>query len=267
MTVEKAFDNLEFLQSKEARTLRILSEYLEPHARFQKYRIKDTVVFFGSARAIPEDRAAGALREAEASSDQGAMERARKVLGFSRYYEDARTLARRMTEWSKGLPPPNRRFIVCSGGGPGIMEAANRGASEAAGISVGLGISLPAEPSHNSFITRELAFEFHYFFMRKFWFAYLAKALVVFPGGFGTLDELFEILTLVQTRKVGKQMPIVLYGSEYWNEVIRFDALVRWGTVAEEDLGLFRVIDSPREAFEYLQEELTRLYLGPENGS
>jgi uncharacterized protein (TIGR00730 family) len=267
MTVEKAYDNLEFLRSREARTLRILSEYLEPQARFQRYRIKDTVVFFGSARAIPRDRADEALREAEASSDAAAIERARKALGFSRYYEEARTLARRVTEWSKSLPPPNRRFIVCSGGGPGIMEAVNRGASEAAGISVGLGISLPAEPSHNPFITRELAFEFHYFFMRKFWFAYLAKALVVFPGGFGTLDEMFELLTLVQTHKVGKRMPILLYGSEYWNDVIRFDALVRWGTVAEEDLGLFRVADTPEQAFEVLEGELTRLYLGPENGS
>ncbi|MBZ5637531.1 MAG: LOG family protein [Acidobacteriia bacterium] len=267
MTVEKAYDNLEFLKSKDARTLRILSEYLEPHARFQRYRIKDTVVFFGSARVLSEERAGEALDEAKASDDDGAVERAEKALAFSRYYEDARTLARTVTDWSKSLPPPNRRFIVCSGGGPGIMEAANRGASEAAGISVGLGISLPDEPSHNPFITRELAFEFHYFFMRKFWFAYLAKALVVFPGGFGTLDEMFELLTLVQTRKVGKRMPIILYGSRYWNDVIRFDALVRWGTIAEEDLGLFRVADAPDEAFEVLKGELTRLYLEPENGS
>jgi uncharacterized protein (TIGR00730 family) len=267
MTVEKAYDSLEFLNSKEARSLRILSEYLEPQARFLRYRIKDTVVFFGSARAIAAEQAAEALGEAEAASDADAIEGAAKDLAFSRYYEDARTLARRMTEWSKGLPAPNRRFIVCSGGGPGIMEAANRGASEAAGISVGLGISLPAEASHNSYITRELAFEFHYFFMRKFWFVYLAKALVVFPGGFGTLDELFELLTLVQTKKLGKRMAIVLYGNEYWNEVIRFDALVRWGTIASEDLELFRLADSPDEAFEYLKGELTRLYLEPENGS
>jgi len=267
MTFEKAYDNLEFLNSKDARSLRILSEYLEPQARFLRYRIKDTVVFFGSARAVSADRAAEALAEAEAASDPVATERARKDLEFSRYYEDARELARRMTEWSKGLPAPNRRFIVCSGGGPGIMEAANRGASEAAGISVGLGISLPAEPSHNPYITRELAFEFHYFFMRKFWFVYLAKALVVFPGGFGTLDELFELLTLVQTRKLGKRMAIVLYGKEYWNDVIRFDALVRWGTIGAEDLELFRLADSPDEAFDHLKSELTRLYLEPENGS
>jgi len=267
MTVEKAYDNLEFLNGKEARTLRILSEYLEPQARFLRYRIKDTVVFFGSARVMSAERAEEAVREAEAASDERAIDAARKALSFSRYYEDARTLARRMTEWSKGLSAPNRRFIVCSGGGPGIMEAANRGASEAAGISIGLGISLPSEPSHNTYITRELAFEFHYFFMRKFWFVYLAKALVVFPGGFGTLDELFELLTLVQTRKLGKRMPIVLYGREYWNDVVRFDALVRWGTISAEDVELFRVADSPGEAFEFLESELTRLYLEPENNS
>ncbi len=267
MTVEKAYDNLEFLNSRDARTLRILSEYLEPQARFQRYRIKDTVVFFGSARVLSAERAREAAHEAEASGNEDAIAAAAKALSFSRYYEDARTLARRITEWSKELAAPHRRFIVCSGGGPGIMEAANRGASEASGISIGLGISLPAEPSHNPYITRELGFEFHYFFMRKFWFAYLAKGLVVFPGGFGTLDELFELLTLVQTRKLGKRMPIVLYGREYWNDVVHFDALVRWGTIAAEDLDLFRVADSPDEAFEYLEGELTRLYLAPDNHS
>ncbi len=267
MTVEKAYHNLEFLNSRDARTLRILSEYLEPQARFLRYRIKDTVVFFGSARALPADQAREALRSAQGSSDEGAIAAAERTVAFSRYYEDARSLARRMTEWSKELAAPHRRFIVCSGGGPGIMEAANRGASEAAGISIGLGISLPAEPSHNPYITRELGFEFHYFFMRKFWFVYLAKALVVFPGGFGTLDELFELLTLVQTRKLGKRMPIVLYGKEYWSDVIRFDALVKWGTIAADDLALFLVADSPDEAFEYLERELTRLYLGPESSS
>jgi hypothetical protein len=266
MTVEKAYDNLEFLNSKEARSLRILSEYLEPRSRFEQYRIKDTVVFFGSARALSAERAAEAVHFAEEAGDPAALEQALKAVAFSRYYEDARTIARWMTDWSKSLPAPNRRFIVCSGGGPGIMEAANRGASDAAGISVGLGISLPSEPSQNPYITREMAFEFHYFFMRKFWFAYLAKALVVFPGGFGTLDELFELLTLVQTHKLGKRMPIVLYGKEYWNDVIRFDALVRWGTIAAEDVKLFRVTDAPDETFEFLKGELTRLYLEPENG-
>jgi uncharacterized protein (TIGR00730 family) len=262
---DKAYKNLEFLNSRDARILRILSEYLEPQSRFARYHVKDTVVFFGSARALPQETAAARLQEAEKGTDETALRRARRGVRLARYYEDARLLARRMTEWSKGLAPSNhRRFIVCSGGGPGIMEAANRGASEAAGISVGLGISLPAEPTLNPYITRELAFEFHYFFMRKFWFVYLAKALVVFPGGFGTLDELVELLTLVQTRKSTKNVPIVLHGKEFWNDVLDFEALVDWGTIAREDLSLFRMTDSVDEAFEYLRAELTARWLGPE---
>jgi hypothetical protein len=264
--MEKAYKNLDFLTSREARTVRILSEYLEPQARFAHYRIKDTVVFFGSARALPADRAAENLVEAEQSGDPMRIDQARRISVLSRYYEDARALARSVTEWSKGLPPPNRRFIVCSGGGPGIMEAANRGASEAAGISIGLGISLPVEPTANPYITRELVFEFHYFFMRKFWFVYLAKALVVFPGGFGTLDEMFEILTLIQTRKTAKRLPVILYGKEYWSEVLHLDALVRWGTISAKDLDLFRMVDTPGEAFEYLKSALSSLYLEQENG-
>jgi predicted Rossmann-fold nucleotide-binding protein/CBS domain-containing protein len=177
---EKAYKNLEFLSSREARTLRILSEYLEPQARFARYGVKDTVVFFGSARTLPPDEAEAALERARATRDAEAIATAERAAKLARYYDDARVLARRMTEWSKGLSRTSRRFIVCSGGGPGIMEAANRGASEAAGISIGLGISLPHEPTMNRFITRELGFEFHYFFMRKFWFVYLAKALIVF---------------------------------------------------------------------------------------
>lgn len=261
---EKAYKNLAFLSSRGARTIRILAEYLEPDERFHHYRIKDTVVFFGSARALAPDQAARALAEAEASGDPSRIRGARVDQRLSRYYDDARSLARRLTEWSKSLPPPNRRFIVCSGGGPGIMEAANRGASDAAGVSVGLGISLPVEPTANPYITRELVFEFHYFFMRKFWFAYLAKALVVFPGGFGTLDELFEMLTLVQTRKVGKPMPIVLFGREFWDDVLRLDALVRWGTVGESDLSLVRVVDDVDEAYEHLVGELKTSYVEPE---
>ncbi len=265
--VEKAYKNLDFLVSREARVLRILAEYLEPQARFQRYRVKDTVVFFGSARAVPEDRARELLREARGRGDASAVEQGEVTLRLARYYEAARELARRMTEWSKGLAQPARRFIVCSGGGPGIMEAANRGASEAAGLSIGLGISLPSEPGTNPYITRELAFEFHYFFMRKFWFVYLAKALVVFPGGFGTLDELFELLTLVQTHKAQKQMPIVLYGREYWDDVAGFDAMVRWGTVSESDLALFHTCDTVDETFDYLRERLTALYLEVENSA
>jgi hypothetical protein len=259
--LDKAYKNLQFLNSREARTLRILAEYLEPQARFKHYNVNDTVVFFGSARALPPDRAQAEMKTAEETGDRQAIAGASRQLALARYYDDARVLARRLTEWSKNLQQPLRRFIVCSGGGPGIMEAANRGASEAAGISIGLGISLPLETSSNPFITRELGFEFHYFFMRKFWFVYLAKALVVFPGGFGTLDELFEILTLVQTGKTGKRMPIVLYGGDYWREVIDFEALVRWGTISADDLDLFHFSSDPEEALEYLRTELTRLYL------
>jgi uncharacterized protein (TIGR00730 family) len=261
--MDKAYKNLNFLNSREARTIRILSEYLEPQSRFAHYHVTDTVVFFGSARALPPDTARKQLEQAESDGEPERIARARTGVELSKYYEDAATLARLLTTWSKGLQLPQKRFIVCSGGGPGIMEAANRGASEAAGLSIGLGISLPDEPSANRFVTRELNFEFHYFFMRKFWFVYLAKALVVFPGGFGTMDELFELMTLVQTRKTDKQMPIVLYGRDFWNEVLNLEALVRWGTISAGDLKLFRMCSTPQEAFEYLRDELTRLYLPP----
>jgi len=263
MAPEKAYKNLDFLTGRDARTIRILAEYLEPQARFRRYRVTDTVVFFGSARALPRDEAErrqGAAREA---GDPQLLARAAQDLRLSEYYEDARRLAFLLTQWSKGLGQPWKRFIVCSGGGPGIMEAANRGASEAAGISIGLGISLPMESTANPYITRELGFEFHYFFTRKFWFVYLAKALVVFPGGFGTLDELFELLTLVQTGKTGKHMPIVLYGGAFWDEILNLDALVQWGTISPDDLALFHRASTPDEAFTYLRDELTRLHLDP----
>ena len=262
--MEKAYRNLEFLLSRDARSLRILSEYLEPQARFEHYNVTDTVVFFGSARSVDLETADAKLQTAKETGDAEQLERAEHAQRLARYYEDARTLARRMTEWSKSLDTSARRFIVCSGGGPGMMEAANRGASEAAGISLGLGISLPFEASSNPYITRELGFEFHYFFMRKFWFVYLAKAMVVFPGGFGTLDELFELLTLIQTGKIGKKMPIVLYGKAFWDEVLNLDALVRWGTINREDLDLFHLSDSPDEAFAFLKDALERSYLESE---
>jgi uncharacterized protein (TIGR00730 family) len=264
--MEKAYKNLDFLNSREARGIRILSEWVEPQARFAHYNVRDTVVFFGSARAPEPEVARAALEEARRSGDASAIEQARRAERLAAYYEDARKLAHGLTTWSKELDQPARRFIVCSGGGPGIMEAANRGASEAAGISIGLGISLPMEVSSNRYITRELGFEFHYFFMRKFWFVYLAKALVVFPGGFGTLDELFELLTLLQTGKTGKPMPVVLYGEEFWNEVVNFEALVRWGTISSDDLGLFHKSSTPEDALGFLKTELTRLYLEPEPG-
>jgi len=258
--MEKAYKNEDFLMSRDARALRILSEYLEPQSRFARFKVTDTVVFFGSARALPRENAEEALVNAKATGNPQAIARAEGGMLLARYYEDARQLARNMTEWSKSLSKTNRRFLVCSGGGPGIMEAANRGASEAHGISIGLGISLPNEPSVNPYITREMEFEFHYFFMRKFWFVYLAKALVVFPGGFGTMDELFELLTLVQTQKSSKHMPIVLYGREFWSDVLNFDALIRWGTISAADLSLFHVADTPDEAFDYLKRELATLY-------
>jgi uncharacterized protein (TIGR00730 family) len=254
---ELAFLNHEFLSSRPARTLRILAEYMEPEQRFKEYDVRDTIVFFGSARILSREAAEKALQAAQASGND--VEGAELKLKMSRYYEDTRELAKRMTLWSKNLHAPGRRFVVCSGGGPGIMEAANRGASEARGINVGLNIQLPFEQKPNPYITHALNFDFHYFFMRKFWFAYLAKAMVCMPGGFGTLDELMEILTLAQTLKVKKKLPIVLFGSEFWREVIDLNALVKYGTIAREDLDrLFRT-DSVDEAFAFLTHELMLL--------
>ena len=220
----KAYKNDRFLNSSAARELRILSEYAEPASRFRALDVADTVVFFGSARVHSREEAERRLQEAR---DKGRdLAEAETALAMSRYYEDARELARRLTKWSKQLKDVQRRFIVCSGGGPGIMEAANRGASEANGLSAGLGISLPEEQSNNGYITEELSFEFHYFFMRKLWFVYLARAVVVFPGGFGTLNELFEVLMLRQTGKMRKKIPIVLYGGDFWKNALDLNALV-----------------------------------------
>ncbi|MBI4193448.1 MAG: TIGR00730 family Rossman fold protein [Betaproteobacteria bacterium] len=252
---EKAYLKESFLKSSDARPLRILAEYLEPRKRFDHYRIDDTIVFMGSARVLSREQAEAAVRAA--GLGEGDPERARRQLAMSRYYEDARELARRFTEWSKQLTDEERRFVVCTGGGPGIMEAANRGASEAKGLNVGLTISIPVAEFDNRYVTRELSFHFHYFFMRKFWFAYLAKALFVFPGGFGTLDELFEILTLRQTGKMRKPLIVVLFGSEYWDEVLNLEALVRHDTINREDLELFRRTDSVDEAFEIVTRHLT----------
>ena len=245
-----AYQNERFLNTPEARTLRILSEYLEPQSRMRRENIQDTIVFFGSART----------HSAETASNGQHAEL------MARFYEDARALARLLTVWAEALPSRRRRFVITSGGGPGIMEAANRGASEAGGKTVGLNISLPFEQAPNPYITPALNFEFHYFFMRKFWFAYPAKALVAFPGGFGTLDELMEILTLVQTQKLNKKIVILLYGQSYWNEVINFEALVKWGTISPEDMNLFHFANTPQEAFATLSSELDRLYLKAEFG-
>ena len=234
-----AYKNEEFLDSPDARSIRILSEYLEPLSHFRDEKVQDTIVFFGSARI----------------KEEGPL---------SRYYHEARELARLVTLWSDGLADHTRRFVVCTGGGPGIMEAANRGAQDAGGKTIGLNIGLPFEQWPNPYITPSLSFEFHYFFMRKFWFAYLAKALVVFPGGFGTLDELSEILTLAQTRKLESKILILLYGTPFWREVLNFDALVKHGVISPEDLNLFAVADDPPSALAYLKDGLTRYYLEPE---
>jgi uncharacterized protein (TIGR00730 family) len=256
----KAYQDTRFLESKDARALRILAEYLEPLYRFQRHNVRDTIVFMGSARLRSEEAAKTALAEAERVGRD--IEAAQTALRLSIYYEAARELAQSLTAWSKKLDREERRFVVCTGGGPGIMEAANRGASEAKGLNVGLTISIPDEEFDNPYVSRELHFYFHYFFMRKFWFIYLAKAVVLFPGGFGTLDELFEILTLVQTRKTRKRMPIVLFGAEYWDEVINFDALVKYGTINPADLGLFHRTDSLDEAYDIITKGLTENALG-----
>jgi uncharacterized protein (TIGR00730 family) len=265
-----AYHDQEFLESADARPIRLLAEYLEPARRFRRENIQDTVVFFGSARVHSRQDAERALKELQKkrgrkSSDYAMLlKRTRKAIKWSRYYEEARELAGRLTEWSMSLEEPRRRFVVTSGGGPGIMEAANRGASEAGGKTIGLNIRLPFEQGPNRYITKGLHFEFHYFFMRKFWFAYLAKALVIFPGGFGTLDEMFEILTLAQTRKLSKKLLVILYGSEYWNEVFDLRPLAEWGAINEADLDLLCRVDSADEAFTELKTFLEAHHMVPQ---
>ena len=281
-----AYENHAFLNSADGRLIRIVSEYLEPLARFRREQIQDTVVFFGSARfrgRAEADRAlelldntgstqpapseeqpakAGEIASGQASDLQ--RKRAVAAVEMARYYEDARRLAQLFTRWSMNIPSRKHRFVVTSGGGPGIMEAANRGAYEAGGKTIGLNIALPFEQSPNPFITPGLNFEFHYFFMRKLWFAYLSKALVVFPGGFGTLDEMFELLTLDQTHKLSKPITIVIYGSNYWKKILDLDALVDSGAISPKDLELFQFADTPDQAFEMLRRGLTENYLAGE---
>ncbi|WP_260706794.1 LOG family protein [Edaphobacter flagellatus] len=276
-----AYENSKFLNSADARILRIMAEYQEPLSRFRRERIQDTVVFFGSARFRALDVAAAnfellantgskepapeqpaTLQEVEHGQATGARLRlAGAAIEMAAYYEDARILANKLATWSKSLPGPRHRFVVTSGGGPGIMEAANRGAYEAGAKTIGLNIKLPFEQQPNPYITPSLNFDFHYFFMRKYWFAYLAKALVIFPGGFGTLDEMFELLTLAQTNKLAKKITTVIYGSPYWKSVINLDVLAERGAIAPGDLNLFRFADTPDEAFEILKEDLTKNHL------
>jgi uncharacterized protein (TIGR00730 family) len=266
-----AYLNKEFLKSPDARIVRIISEYLEPAARLRRHGVRDTIVFFGSARSVAPEQASAELELsrraiAEASVPtpelEGALSRAEYAVRLARYYQDAVELARRLTEWSKGLTG-NRHFIICSGGSGGMMEAANRGASLAHGRTIGLNIQLPHEQTINPYVSRDLVFNFHYFFMRKFWFVYPAKALVIFPGGLGTMDELFEVLTLIQTKMPRKVMPVVLYGSEFWDQVLNLDALVRWGVLSQAELGIIHKADSVDNAFNYLKTRLEELYLTP----
>jgi uncharacterized protein (TIGR00730 family) len=266
---EKAYRDQEFLNSPDARTIRILAEFLGPLRRFRKNRVRDTIVFFGSARIQPRKLVLAKIRELKKQIPKARGTKRKNLekqlsvslidLEMSRYYEECVELARLLTEWSKSIDS-EQRFIVCSGGGPGIMEAANRGARIARGKSIGLNISLPFEQFANRYISPELNFEFHYFFMRKFWFVYLGKALIVFPGGFGTMDELMELLTLLQTGKIRKKMSVVIYGRSYWEKILNFDALVNYGMIGPEDMKLFTFADSPREAFEVLKKELLQNY-------
>ncbi len=264
----KAYKNLDFLNSSDARTIRILAEFLEPMQRFKREKVCDTIVFFGSARTMNLETAQKELLVVERKLETAGSREEQKVVQeeleyakcqvfLARYYEDAVQLAKRLTEWALSLNS-EQRYVICSGGGPGMMEAANKGAMAGGGKSIGLNISIPTEQFHNPYITPELNFEFHYFFMRKFWFVYLAKALVIFPGGFGTLDELFEVLTLIQTEKVQKKMPIIIYGKAYWDEIISIDNMVKYGTISKEDRKLIQYCDSVDGAFDYLTSELNR---------
>ena len=254
------FLNPDFLNSPPARALRILAEYLEPADRLRRARIRDTIVFFGSARSGSPEDAAQQLVQAK---DEDERARAEIAVKLARYYKDAEDLARRLTEWSKALTI-DHEFVICSGGSGGMMEAANRGAALAGGKTIGLNIQLPHEQAVNPYVPQELVFNFHYFFMRKFWFVYPAKALVIFPGGFGTMDEFFEVLTLIQTSKPRKVMPVVLFGTGYWDDVIDFDAFVRWGTISSKDLQIFHKTDSVDDAYQYLTGRLEAIYSAPE---
>jgi uncharacterized protein (TIGR00730 family) len=239
----KAYRNLEFLNSPDARTIRILAEYNEPRTRFEKYEVENSIVFFGSSRS-----------EDLSESDHTQIDP--YTLKLSKYYNQAVELSKKITEWSFQPNSKKQKYYICSGGGPGMMEAANKGATLAGGKSIGLNISIPMEQYPNSFITKELMFEFHYFFIRKFWFVYLAKALVIFPGGFGTLDELMEVLTLIQTDKLGKKLPIIMFGKEYWNDILNLEAMIKWGTISKADLDLIYFSDDVDDAFNYLIENI-----------
>lgn len=262
----------EFLESTAARPIRILAEYLHPLVQLKKEGIGDTIVMFGSARIDSHEGAqarlsrlrkilSGRLSAVERAKHKVALRNARSALEMSRYYEQARELSHRITSWALTLGERPRRFVICSGGGPGIMEAANRGATEAGGKSIGLSIELPHEQFANPYISPELSLNFHYFFMRKLWFAQIAKALIVFPGGFGTMDELWEMMTLLQTGKLPKHNIILIYGRKYWDQVLNFKAMVRWGTINQEEFRMLRFADTVDEAFTRIREGLEKYHM------
>ena len=262
---KKAYEDEDFLSSADGRSLRILSEYFQPKSKFRKHKIMDTIVFFGSARLKSKRESLidyNKIKKMSPRSQNFAqkLRHAQLMLKMSYYYEDAVELSRRLTEWSLNLETNANRFIVCTGGGPGIMEAANKGAKKAGGYSVGLNISIPFEQFVNKYVTSELSFDFHYFFMRKFWFAYLSKALIIFPGGFGTMDEYFEILTLVQTEKIKKRLLLIIYDEKYWKSIINFEALVEKGMISDSDLKLFNFCNSVDETFEKIVRHLNKYY-------
>ena len=268
--LKKAYNNLEYLNSPSARYVRVLSEFMEPEHRLGEHNIKDTIVFFGSSRITSRKKAREMLKAAERALGKKknpsrklkkAYEKAKHAVATSHYYEDAVKLSEKMTKWSMGIPGQYHRFAICSGGGPGIMEAANLGAKKAGGKSIGLNVSIPIAQEPNEYQTKDLAFMFHYFFIRKFWLVYMSKALVIFPGGYGTLDELFEILTLLQTQKIRRPIPIIIYGPEYWRDLINFDTLVKWDMIEKKHLNLFAFFDDVDKAFRYLKRELTKHYL------
>jgi len=262
----KAYQDIDFLNSSDGRTVRMLTEYLQPKSKFKKHKIMDTIVFFGSARLKPRKEALKDYHKIKAANPKQIenfavkLREAQHYLNMSRYYEDAVELSKRLTEWSLNLETTANRFIVCTGGGPGIMEAANKGAKKAGGYSVGLNISIPFEQYVNKYVTPDLSFEFHYFFMRKFWFAYLSKALVIFPGGFGTMDELFEILTLIQTDKIRKKLSVIIYDRKYWSKILNFEALVEMGMISKNDLNLFSFCDSIDDAYNIIIKHLKKYY-------
>lgn len=262
----KAYENIDFLNSSDGRIIRLLSEYLQPQSKFKKYKIIDTIVFFGSARLKSKKDSLSEVKKFNTINPKTKylaenLRQSQQLLKMSKYYEDAVELSKRLTEWSLSLETDSNRFIICSGGGPGIMEAANKGAKLAGGYSIGLNISIPFEQFVNKYVTKDLSFEFHYFFMRKFWFAYLAKALIVFPGGFGTMDEFFEILTLIQTEKIRKKMLLMVYDEKYWKSIIDFEELVNNGVVSKSDLNRFTFCSNVDEAFHQIVKYFERNYL------